>query len=468
MSSLETLYVSGIGVYGTLPSSIGYLPNLERLEIYGTSVNGTMPESYGKMPKLKYLLLGLNFLKGTIPDQFFQQLTALRAIDLHSNRLSGRIPRFAATMQDLEDVNLFYNMFSGTIPESIYEIESLKFIDLLGNELSGSLSTGVGNLQDLLVINFAENQLTGTIPTELSSLTDLEFLYLDGNLLSGSIPTEFGMTTSLHDVWLHTNMISGTVPSELLLLRDINSIRLEHNYITGDLDVLCNRPEVIAEVVADCLGETQGVDLEVECECCTICCSDSLCVANPNAICRVDRSWFEEWPGKYYIENAGTQCDCRNTTDPVHANVTTTSLFCTDTQCRVCNNNETICASQEYGVVYGDDGSWDGIWATFQYELGLDNNLVVRYQADSKSKPSIIVNDAACNSADFVTCDNGYKLLAVNCTNLDGVGALNPCFLAPGDDGSGPLAVIAMQDPSRVHRDTCTSRIIEYSNPAKS
>lgn len=67
------LYVNGLD--GTIPESIGDLPDLEQLDIYLNLVSN-LPKSMTKLTKLKVLNLRSNLFAGALPN-WFGNLTAL-------------------------------------------------------------------------------------------------------------------------------------------------------------------------------------------------------------------------------------------------------------------------------------------------------------------------------------------------------------------------------------------------------
>ena len=113
-------------------------------------------------------------------------------LELHGNRLKGRIPAELGNLVNLEELRLDINQLSGEIPEEL------------------------GNLVKLEKLWLHGNGLTGEIPAELGNLVNLEKLSLYGNQLSGNIPGELGNLENLKILWIHKNKeLSGCVPLSL-------------------------------------------------------------------------------------------------------------------------------------------------------------------------------------------------------------------------------------------------------------
>ena len=132
------------------------------LRLDNNRLSGTIPSSLGGLPNLRWLFLAYNQLSGTIPSSLGG--LNLVILDLSRNRLSG------------------------TIPSSLGGPPNLEWLVLAENQLSGTIPSSLGGLRNLELLHLAENQLSGTIPSSLGGLTNLESFWLSYNQLSGSIP----------------------------------------------------------------------------------------------------------------------------------------------------------------------------------------------------------------------------------------------------------------------------------------
>ena len=175
-------------------------------------------------------------------------------IDLHENKLEGKVTPWIYALTELTKLELSNNEIDsggwdqiddvkgaklgfalGTKLESIIlsnnKISSLEGIDSLGNTLqelhltynriAGSMPNELFSLNKLKILSISENEITGKIDTRLGTLTDLTELYCYGNKLKGHIPQEIGLLTKLQTltvsidnfVWVQLNeLIMGRPP----------------------------------------------------------------------------------------------------------------------------------------------------------------------------------------------------------------------------------------------------------------
>lgn len=96
----------------------------------------------------------------------------------------------------------------------------------------------------------------------------------DNNKLVGSLPRELGELTGLKHLLLKHNSLTGSLPTELGRLVNLDVLLLEQNNFVGNADGICQSSAEVQNFVADC-------DEEIECDCCTSCCSDGEPTCNP-------------------------------------------------------------------------------------------------------------------------------------------------------------------------------------------
>jgi hypothetical protein len=63
----------GIGLKGTIPSTISLLPALTQLDLRNNKIFGTVPSELSELSNLNNLALGGNKLTGVVPSLPFQQ-----------------------------------------------------------------------------------------------------------------------------------------------------------------------------------------------------------------------------------------------------------------------------------------------------------------------------------------------------------------------------------------------------------
>lgn len=157
------------------------------------------------------------------------------SLNLHRNRLAGRIPPRLGDLERLRELNLGWNRLSGPVPPRLARLSSLQELDLSVNRLRGSIPAELSTLTDLAVLHLNNNSLSGPIPRELGNLTRLSSLTLNRNGFSGSIPPELGNLIRLRELDLSRNGLTGPIPSTLRNLSDISDFRLAANNLTGPL-----------------------------------------------------------------------------------------------------------------------------------------------------------------------------------------------------------------------------------------
>ncbi|WP_234387103.1 leucine-rich repeat domain-containing protein [Aquimarina sp. Aq78] len=144
------------------------------LSLTNNNLNGSIPASIGNMPNISSLYLNFNNLSGNIPTNI-GTLSKLRYLYLNSNQLTGNIPAELGNLPDLLDLMLYSNKLTGSIPPELGNLSSLRDLNLLRNRLSGSIPPELGQLSaSLFRINIAENyNLSGKIPSSLKNLSGL-------------------------------------------------------------------------------------------------------------------------------------------------------------------------------------------------------------------------------------------------------------------------------------------------------
>eukprot|EP01041_Mallomonas_annulata_P003477 gene3477-6922_t len=172
--------LSGLGLRGTLPTSLGRIKALTSLSLYSNLIYGSIPSSFGNLNKLIQLNLGMNNLIGEIPETI-TNLTSLTYLNISSNNLgdetspSRYLPGFLGLLSKLQYLALGSNLFTGIIPDTIGDINSLTYLNLSVNSLTGSIPVSLGYPSALAELYLFTNNLTGSIPSILcdNSLTSI-------------------------------------------------------------------------------------------------------------------------------------------------------------------------------------------------------------------------------------------------------------------------------------------------------
>lgn len=232
MSSLESIYLYRNSLNGSVPSEIGRLVMLDDLCLYDNELTGLIPEEVAKPYFLKRIWFTGNNLNGTISPSIMD-MPNLEKLYLDRNSMSGYIPTGSAPK--LNDMRINNNFFEGCPPILLFKVPNLKILYLDNNELScripsfALLSEGI--LEDLQMY---ANRFFGALP-EVFGEPALRVLDLHDNSFTGSIPSSFSNMKNLAKLDLSINDLSGTLPSDLAPLEQIEYLELHNNTFQGNI-----------------------------------------------------------------------------------------------------------------------------------------------------------------------------------------------------------------------------------------
>lgn len=241
---------------GTLPSTIGQLPDLMYLDLRNNQLEGIFP-SVVAWPSMQNFDASLNVLSGTMPD--ISEAAKLQRFHLNSNALSGTIPQWIGTCSHLQWLELQENSLSGTIPRGVANVTTLTKLHLHGNPLTGALPsledlTALATLRinnarlsgtfpqggfifrlgSLEVLDVGDNDLSGTLPKEIGRLRALKQLLADDNEIKGTIPATIGQLTHLQVLNLDRNFIHGVLPMSMIKITGLQRLQMAHNQLSGN------------------------------------------------------------------------------------------------------------------------------------------------------------------------------------------------------------------------------------------
>ncbi|WP_282162860.1 leucine-rich repeat domain-containing protein [Ulvibacterium marinum] len=157
-----TLQLQSNGVNGTLPETMGNLPNMKLLDLSDNGLLGQIPASLGSVLELENLLLPNNNLTGVLPTSL-GSLSNLMTMDLSNNNLQSQIPISFCNLTNLTDLNLSFNGLFGEVPREIELMGNLVRLNLSHNTLSGQLPSPIVGLRNLQEVIINDNQLEGTM-----------------------------------------------------------------------------------------------------------------------------------------------------------------------------------------------------------------------------------------------------------------------------------------------------------------
>eukprot|EP00884_Botryococcus_braunii_P003547 jgi/Botrbrau1/13193/Bobra.0351s0006.1 len=186
------IFVSGMGLAGRYPASLGNLYALRNLtlDIFGMRPfnrwTGPLPDSWGSLSRLEVLnVAGPPFNVSLVfegaPMQGFDlppswsNMTSLRQVKLKFLNLTGPMPVAWKKFKDLQKLDLSSNWLTGALPVSWGRpgvFEELKLLDLSCNLLSGSVPPmwfGTGAFPSMTAMLLTSNKLSGSLPVPENS-----------------------------------------------------------------------------------------------------------------------------------------------------------------------------------------------------------------------------------------------------------------------------------------------------------
>lgn len=187
--------LAGMGLAGTLPTSLSSLTALESLQLAGNALSGMVPPGLGEIPSLRNISLSGNYLQGPVPrfaagvatDDVFAgngfcpgQCDAQVTILLQVAEGFG-YPLSLARSWRGNDPCRWYRVFC-------YKSGDVAMILLYDANLSGTISPAIAHLTQLRRLELSNNSLAGEIPESLTTLPNLELLDVSNNMLTGQLP----------------------------------------------------------------------------------------------------------------------------------------------------------------------------------------------------------------------------------------------------------------------------------------
>ncbi|XP_050381432.1 putative leucine-rich repeat receptor-like serine/threonine-protein kinase At2g24130 [Argentina anserina] len=235
-TSLEELELAGMGLGGTLPSSIGgFGVNFTNLLLQENQLFGSVPSNIGNISKLVVLNLTSNLINGTISANI-SRLSRLEQLFLSHNSFTSTIPEALGHLPQLGLLDLSHNLFLGDIPTSLGNLARLNYLFLNNNLLSGTIPPALGHCRELYRLDLSFNRLVGSIPPELAGLSEIRiFINLSHNHLEGSIPIELSKLEDVQEIDLSSNNLSGSIFPQISSCIALTLINLSHNALEGSL-----------------------------------------------------------------------------------------------------------------------------------------------------------------------------------------------------------------------------------------
>ena len=219
-SRLQILDLRGNNLWGTIPESISSCTDLRTLylgtatHILGSKqssaggVASTLPSSsaFAQLTRVKQISFAGLGLQGTVPTSLFS-LEDLEYLDLSHNNFTGSIPNVAGGR--LKDLILDGNKLTGEVPESLLTLPDLRHLYLNDNLITGVQTPNASSFDiELTDLHLAGNNLV-EFPPVLRNMSSLATLDLSRNRLAGAPPAWLGQLERLKDLRLSQNNLRG-------------------------------------------------------------------------------------------------------------------------------------------------------------------------------------------------------------------------------------------------------------------
>jgi Leucine-rich repeat (LRR) protein len=290
LKKLEALYLQDNSLTGNLDGD--WWPVIRELDVSNNLLDGTLPSTLFHHQHLTILDVHHNMFYGDFPEDIVSN-DQLELLCMEHNDLSGSISDRIGFLKNLKHLDISMNGFTGTLPDTIQELTDLRHLTTSGNKFAEQPLMDLSMLSQLQDVSMKGNNLIGTLPESLGMLTNLQLMDFDGNHFSGSIPTWFGLLARLDHLLLNRNELSGSIPHQLSNLHGLRVLLLDGNNLTGNANTICDaRSPSLAHFIADCYPGRDGSPPEVECRCCTMCCSDDDPECN-------NKAWTSNYDPKY-------------------------------------------------------------------------------------------------------------------------------------------------------------------------
>ncbi|KAG6689315.1 phytosulfokine receptor 2 [Carya illinoinensis] len=282
VARVTKLFLSEMGLEGTISNSLCRLDQLNLLNLSSNHLNGELPPDLSNLKRLEVLDLSHNFLSGTVSEalsglesiqilnissnffngsflglwgfpnllvfnisnnSFTGQLdshicsssNAIQILDLSLNHLFGGLEGLDNCSTSLQQLHVDYNSLSGPFPDSLYYMTALEQLSVSGNNFSGQLSKKLSKLASLKALVISANQFSGKLPNVFGNLTKLELLSAHSNSFTGPLPATLALCSKLRMLDLRNNSFAGPIDLNFTGLPNLFTLDLATNRLSGSL-----------------------------------------------------------------------------------------------------------------------------------------------------------------------------------------------------------------------------------------
>ncbi|GLU18829.1 hypothetical protein SLE2022_351060 [Rubroshorea leprosula] len=240
LKSLEYLSFSNNNFQ--VPNSFSMFANHSKLKVLMGDANNLVPEPLLQTPtpKFQLIFLSLSYLALKEPPYFLRHQNVASVVDLSHNNITGGLPSWLFMNNTaLKALSLGYNCLSGPLQLPAQRHFNITILDVSGNNLQGNLPTNMSSIfPHLKTLIMSKNSFQGQIPASFGDMKSLVSLSLPNNHISGIIPDSFGRLSSLYYLDLSNNWLFGGIPELLVSGCPLNVLRLSNNNLEGQVSPL--------------------------------------------------------------------------------------------------------------------------------------------------------------------------------------------------------------------------------------
>jgi len=212
--------------------------SLKVLDIEKCELSGPFPDELGNLTMLEALDMGWNSIEGMIPATL-KNLCRLQAVYLAENNIGGdvtdlieRLPN--CSWNSLQELILFGTNITGTTLKSLLNLTALSALLLHRNHLSGSVPVEIGTLKNLVGLHIGNNSFSGVISeTHFSSLTNLKSIDFSQTYLQVKVDLDWKPPFHLDAAFLSSCHLGPQVPKWLRWQKNIYELEMSDASLVG-------------------------------------------------------------------------------------------------------------------------------------------------------------------------------------------------------------------------------------------
>jgi Leucine-rich repeat (LRR) protein len=215
---VASLDLSSLGLVGSLPSSLSWVPSLKSLKLSTNAFTGPLPPAWSALNKLTLLNLGTNRLTGTLPAAW-SALSLLSQLLLGYNALSQSLPPSWALPAGMSSLTRLVASSNAALCGPLPGSWTSSLVSLTGTAL-GSACPVPPQTSGLLSLRAAVTAASWLPGAGWTAMTEPCATGWTGVSCSGTTVT--GLDLGYYD-------LAGTLPSGLSLLTGLQSLSLGGN-----------------------------------------------------------------------------------------------------------------------------------------------------------------------------------------------------------------------------------------------